>query len=105
MRTLTTKATEITNFALFYEYVHNCDNGQLMGLVIEANYANDHGYFKHRSYCDTVIDTITTNNPRVVGVTMILDMCICIGQELIERVVNGTFDENEIIARRTIIKE
>lgn len=105
MRTLTTKATEITNFALFHEYVHNCDNGQLMGLVIEADYANEHGYFKHGFYCDNVKNTISANNPRAIGVVTILDMCICIGQELIERVVNGTFDENEIVARRIPMKE
>lgn len=105
MRTLTTKATEITNFALFREYVHNCDNGQLMGLVIEADYANAHGYFKHGFYCDNVKGTISANNPRAVGVATILDMCICIGQELIERVVNGTFDENEIIVRRMVNKQ
>ena len=105
MRTLTTEAADITNFTLFHEYVHNCDNGQLMGLVIEADYANDYGYFKHGSYCDTVKDAISANNPRAVGVVTILDMCICIGQELIERVVNGTFDENEIVARRMLMKE
>jgi hypothetical protein len=105
MRTLTTTAAEITNFALFCEYVHNCDNGQLMGLVIEANYANDHGYFKHRSYCDNVKNTISANKPNAVGVVTILDMCICIGQELIERVVNGTFDENEIITRKMLNKQ
>lgn len=105
MRTLTTKATEITNFALFREYVHNCDNGQLMGLIIEASYANNHGYFKYGGYCDTVKDTISANNPLAVGVVTVLDMCICIGQELIARTVSGTFDENEIIARRTRIKE
>ena len=105
MRTLTTKATEITNFELFHEYVHNCDNGQLMGLVIEADYANDCSYFKHGSYCDTVKDTISANNPHAVGVVTILDMCICIGQELIERVVNGTFDENEIVERRILNKQ
>lgn len=105
MRTLTTKATEITNFALFREYVQNCDNGQLMGLVIEADYANTHGHFKHGSYCDTVRNAISANDPHAVGVVTILDMCICIGQELIERVVNGTFDENEIVARRMLMKE
>lgn len=35
----------------------------------------------------------------------ILDMCICIGQELIERVASGTFDENEIVARKMLMKE
>jgi hypothetical protein len=105
MKTLTTKATEITNFSLFREYVHNCDNGQLMDLIIEASYANNHGYFKCGGYCDTIKDTINANNPRAVGVVTILDMCINIGQELIERVVEGTFDENEIVARRTRIKE
>lgn len=99
------KAIEITNFEFFHEYVHNCDNKQLMGLVIEADYANDHGYFKHGSYCDTAKDTIITNDPYAVGVVTILDMCICIGQELIERVVNGTFDENEIITRRMLNKQ
>ena len=105
MRTLTTKAKDITNFTLFHEYVHNCDNGQLMGLVIEADYANDYGYFKRGSYCDTVRDAISANDPHAVGVVTILDMCICIGQELIERVVNGTFDENEIVARRTLVEK
>lgn len=102
MQTLMTKADEIINFELFHEYLHNCDNGQLMGLAIEADYANNHGYFKHGSYCDTVKDAITTNNPHAVGIVTVLDMCICIGQELIKRVVNGTFDEIEIIARRAI---
>lgn len=105
MRTLTTKATEIVDFALFHEYVHSCDNGQLMGLAIEVNHANDHGYFKYGGYCDTVKETIKKNKPNSVGVMLILDMCICVGQELIERVVNGTFDENEIVVRRTLIKE
>lgn len=105
MRTLTTEAADITNFTLFHEYVHNCDNGQLMGLAIEADYANNYGYFKHGSYCDTVKDAISANNPRAVGVVTILDMCICIGQELIERVVNSTFDENEIVARRILNKQ
>ena len=63
MRTLTTKATEITEFSKFYEYVHNCDNGQLMGLAIEVDYANDHSYFKAGGYCDTVKETIVDNNP------------------------------------------
>lgn len=105
MRTMTTKATEITEFSKFHEYVHNCDNGQLMGLVIEADYANDNGYFKSGGYCDTVKETIRDNNPHSVGVVIILDMTICIGQELIERVVKGTFDENEIIMRRMLNNE
>jgi hypothetical protein len=100
-----TKAIEITNFEFFHEYVHNCNNEQLMSLVIEADYANNHGYFKSGSYCDVVKDTIITNNPHTVGVVIILDMCICIGQELIGRVVNGTFDENEIVARRTLMEK
>jgi hypothetical protein len=105
MKTLTTKATEITNFSLFREYVHNCDNAQLMSLAIAVNYANVRGHFIYGSYCDTVKETLKKHKPDMVGTMIILDMCICVGQELIKRVVNGTFDENEIVARRTRIKE
>ena len=79
----------------FYRDVSECSDNELLELCRQCMFARQYGYFEPKSTMHKYMcDIICSESQRRCGSTVMLDMIITVGNELMKRYVEKNATEN-----------
>ena len=93
----------ITNMSEFKNYVINCDDGQLIGLAIQADKALSVGCCYNGLLHNVWMQVCM--NEKEVGVRATLKICYAVAEEVMKRVANGTLSYDEYTIHAKMMEE
>ena len=83
---------EIKTMHDYVKYLSSVSDAELLVRCKESNYARHYGKFEKGTFCAEMFNDIMKNESSARYLTILLDMCMSVSFELLDRVSFGIFD-------------